>query len=109
MGIPGPQELMLLALVAIGVFVLRRVIRAQLPEESRPLDSPPPAAPEPRIPAPMRLALVATGIFVVVAALVLRPWARDPLSFFSYGILPVAIAWGLGWVMAGVGRRVGRR
>ncbi len=107
MGIPGPQELALLLLVAVGAFVLRRVIQLQLSEDSRPAGSPPETRTKAGVRAPMRLAIVASFIFVAIAALVLEPWVRDPVSFFAYGVLPVVAAWGVAWVMAGSDKSAG--
>lgn len=106
MAIPGLQELALLALIAISAFALRRVIQAQLSDQS-PASSVGEARPRPGIRPMMRLAVVASLLFVAVAALLLRPWAGNPISFFTYGLLPLCAAWGVAWVIAGYSSRRG--
>ena len=52
-----------------------------------------------------RLLLVASTIWIIIALIVNDPWTygivgRQGEGFLSFGILPVAVLWGLIWIFA---------
>lgn len=49
----------------------------------------------------MRLAILASLIWLAVAAYLLQPWQKTIYPFIYFGIGPVALAWGVGWVITG--------
>jgi hypothetical protein len=110
MSIPGPQELALLLFVALGAFVLRRVLNKQLsldsPAAPRPDDVPGQNEDDGReartgLRTATRLAIVGSVLFLMASGLVLEPWSDDPVPFLTYGLLPVCAAWGFAWALAG--------
>ena len=48
-----------------------------------------------------RLAIVATIFWPILVALFLKPWHKDFVPFLYIGIGPVAIGWGIMWVIVG--------
>ena len=49
----------------------------------------------------MRLALLATGVWAVAAALIWPPWRGEILGFALIGLGPPALGWGAAWVALG--------
>ena len=49
-----------------------------------------------------RLGIFISILYPIVVGLILTPWANNKyIAFVTYGILPVVIAWGLIWILAG--------
>ncbi len=96
---PGPQELTIIALLALGLFLLRKWIlqggsaehEVASTTKSRPLS----------FPAWKRLAIVASLLVPIAAALLLEPWEGALTPWLGLGVLPVVAAWGIGWVLVG--------
>ena len=48
----------------------------------------------------LRAGIVASILFPMVSALFLKPWKGDIILYISTGILPVALAWAIVWILA---------
>ena len=48
-----------------------------------------------------RLSIVASILWPVFIGIYLEPWRNNPLHFIYFGIMPVAVAWGIAWVLEG--------
>jgi len=53
----------------------------------------------------IRLAILASLIYLAVAAYLLQPWHRTLHLFLYFGLGPVAVAWGVAWVIVGYRRQ----
>ena len=49
----------------------------------------------------IRLAILASVIWLAIAAYLLQPWQKTIYTFIYFGIGPVALVWGIGWVIIG--------
>ena len=96
----GLQEILVLVLIVIVLFFLPRMV-------SRPAQQAPtkPTVQIKQIPGKWRLALFVSAVWLVIAALWLKPWGRNLVLFACVGALPVLIFWGAVWVLAGYTRR----
>ena len=94
----GIQEILVIAGIVVAILLLPR-----LGGRSRP------AAPVRRqLSSPLaglsgriRLAVSASLLWLLGAAVYLEPWHNGPRTFLLAGLLPVAALWGILWVTAG--------
>ncbi len=95
----GLQEILVLVVVVIVLFLLPRMV-------SRPAQQTPrPPVQIKQIPGKWRLAVFISLVWLVVAALWLKPWQQSPVLFAGLGALPVLIFWGAVWVVTGFLRK----
>lgn len=93
----GIQELLVLIVIVIAILVLPRL----LPRSDRPSGAATIRKRPPTLPGKLRLALVFSLIWLLGATAYFKPWSKDLESFLLLGLAPVALAWGLAWVVAG--------
>ncbi len=96
----GLQEILVVVLIVIVLFFLPRVV-------SRPAQVSRPPVQMKQIPRKWRLAVFVSLVWLVIAALWLKPWAGSPVMYAGVGALPVAVFWGAVWVITGFHRRDG--
>ncbi|MEE9367399.1 MAG: hypothetical protein V3V05_00895 [Pontiella sp.] len=48
-----------------------------------------------------RLAILLTGMWIALAFIFLSPLSGNVIPFLSAGVLPVALLWGIRWVVLG--------
>ena len=97
----GFQEILVIGLIIAVIFVLPRMTgrgNRPSPSRARPLSG------LGALSVRIRLAIVASALWVILASALFRPWQGDPVPFFYAGLGPVAVAWGLIWVLAGFRR-----
>jgi len=94
----GIQEILVILLVILAIFFIPRMLpRKQLLA---------PAATGPRrlvakLSGRMRLAIVVSVIWLLIAVAYFEPWHRAINPFLYFGVCPVAIAWGVIWIFTG--------
>lgn len=94
----GFQEILVILLIIAVVFFLPRMTgRGRTPARSRG----PVSSAVKSLSGRTRLAILLSVIWTASASFYCKPWQGDPLPFLSVGIAPVAIGWGLLWVLAG--------
>lgn len=54
-----------------------------------------------RLTGRMRLAIVGSVIWLLIAVAYFEPWHRPLPPFLYFGVGPVAIAWGIIWIFTG--------
>ena len=91
---PGTQEILILVVIIAAIFFLPRLM-AKKP------DGPVTLRPVKRLSGRMRLAIFVSILWPIALGLFLRPWQQGLILFLCVGILPVSLAWGIGWVVAG--------
>ncbi len=96
----GLQEILVLVLIVVVLFFLPRLV-------SRPAQATRPPVRVKPIAGKWRLALFLSAVWLVVAALWLKPWGGNLTLFAGVGALPVLLFWGVVWVLTGFYRRDG--
>lgn len=89
----GISEVLVLILLICGILILPRMLKPA-----------PKSAAGPGKPGvlgmKMRAGIVVSLIFPILTALVMKPWQDGLILYLSIGVLPVALAWGLAWILA---------
>lgn len=94
----GFQELLLIALILLAIFFVPRLTaRNKVQAPLRPAIRRQPW----QLGGKLRLAILASVIWLCASLLYFRPWQGDYYAFAAIGGLPLVVAWGLRWVLAG--------
>jgi hypothetical protein len=94
----GIQEILVLVGILGAILLLPRIgSHSRPPVPVRRLFSNPLA----RLSGGMRLAVSASLLWPLGAAVYLEPWQNGTRAFLLAGLLPVAVFWGIVWVTAG--------
>jgi 4-amino-4-deoxy-L-arabinose transferase-like glycosyltransferase len=88
--VPGLKEILLISLVILALFCLPRAGSRGNAKVSRT-----------RVSGSLRLAILATALWPLLAALFFEPWQGRLLPFLYLGIGPVFAAWSAAWVFFG--------
>ena len=94
----GIQEILVLIVIILAIFLLPRIFSRQEQEGStgsqitRNLSL---------LSGRMRLAIIVSLIWPITAAGYFEPWKKDMFHFVLIGIGPVICGWSLRWVLAG--------
>ena len=94
----GIQEILLIVLIVVGIWLLPRLLNRGGPGGAEPVEGPPVLG------GRVRLALLISGVWLAGAAYFLEPWGNGFLRFALIGLGPVALAWGVAWVVIGFRR-----
>jgi hypothetical protein len=92
---PGLMEILLIVLIVLGIFMLPR-LPAGKPEKK--LHS---RVRFLRLSGWMRLAVIVSFLWPASLALYLKPWDSHWPAFFYMAVGPVALSWGIFWVVSG--------
>ena len=92
----GLQEILILVLIIVVLFTLPRIL--QRGKENRGTASLPQEKP---MRGRTRLAILASGLWPAVAAVLLEPWHGEIVPFLVIGLLPVGLGWAIAWVVWG--------
>lgn len=90
---PSVQEILVVSALAVLVFYLPK--RAGASSKTKPKDL------LSRISGTMRLAIVASLLWLAGCAVIWHPWQGSSLPFVCWGLGPVVVAWSLYWVVLG--------
>ena len=93
----GFQEILLIGLIIVGIFILPRMIKPQPPPKKMTL-----RRPRPRLTRSLRLAVVISILWPVCWALTIKPWQQNGVLFAVVGLGPVVIGWSVKWILAGM-------
>ena len=97
----GIQEILVLVLIVLAIFFLPRIVsRASKSGKTaqRPFSM------VRRLSVRMRFAVLASAVWPLGAALFFNPLSGRSVPFLYIGVVPVLLAWGIGWVVAGYRR-----
>jgi hypothetical protein len=97
----GLQEILLIIVILVGLFVIPRMI--QRPQRPQALPARRPQLPP--VSGKMRLAILASAIWLSLAAAFFTPWRNGWEGFAYVGAGVVALAWGAVWVIRGFRKR----
>ncbi|UCF95250.1 MAG: hypothetical protein JSW39_14220 [Desulfobacterales bacterium] len=89
----GIQEILVLVVIVLAVFLLPRVMGREQEKKS--------AKPAFSLSGRMRLAMAASVFWPALIAAFLKPWQTSWLPFIYVGIGPVILGWVIFWVWAG--------
>lgn len=93
----GIQEILVVLLVIVILFYL--------PRRTGQKGASPVAGSRRSLSGRMRLAVLASLIWLAIASYLTQPWQNDILPFAFYGLGPVTLAWGIFWVVVGYRNR----
>ncbi|MFZ0130975.1 MAG: hypothetical protein WAK95_00420 [Desulfobacterales bacterium] len=98
----GLQEIFLILLIVLAIFFLPRLTGR------RPAAVAPGRVnrrPRPRLSGPLRSAILASLAWLFLTAVYIEPWQRDLTRYLYAGAAPVALFWGILWIVAGFRNR----
>ncbi|MFZ0613393.1 MAG: hypothetical protein WAM73_14235 [Desulfobacterales bacterium] len=94
----GLQEILLILLIGLAIFFLPRLAaRRQAPVANSQVNR----RPRPRLSGPLRTAILASLVWLFLTAVHFEPWQRDLSPYLYTGAAPVALFWGVLWIVAG--------
>ncbi|MFO7602082.1 MAG: hypothetical protein R6X27_20065 [Candidatus Desulfacyla sp.] len=94
----GITEILLIIAIILGIFMLPRLM-SRKPEQVRQCrEGGPPLS------GRMRFAILASLLWPVLAAFFLKPWNSHWVVFLYLAVGPVALIWGIYWVLSGFRR-----
>ncbi len=91
----GISEMLVLILLICGILIVPRMFKPA-PAKSGAKKNKAPQL----FSMKLRAGIVVSIVFPILAAFVIRPWQDQLILYLSIGVLPVALAWGLVWVLA---------
>ena len=94
----GVKEFLIIAIVLIGLFFLPRLLRSRKTDGAATSKV---SVKKTGNAGLIRLALLLSGIWVVSAFFLMNPMSGKYMPFVGIGILPVALGWGIRWVVLG--------
>jgi hypothetical protein len=90
--VTGVSEILVLILLISGILILPRMLK------------PPPARDTGkkivRLSQKKRAAIVASILYPLACALVIKPWEGHLMTFSALGFIPVVLAWAVYWVIS---------
>ena len=92
------MEILLIVAIALGILMLPR-LAAKKPAGDQQLSDQ-----GFRITGWIRVAIMASLLWLAIAAFFLKPWDGGWLAFLYVGVGPVALIWGICWVFSGFRR-----
>ena len=97
----GLTEILLILLIVVVLFFLPRMVS----RKATPARKPPPRPVMEKLTGGRRLAILASLVWLTVAALWLQPWAGNATMFAAIGVVPVVVGWGAWWVISGFNQK----
>ena len=90
--VTGVSEILVLILLISGILILPRMLKPAPPKNA--------ADTLGRLSKKKRAAIVASILYPIVCAMVIKPWSGQLLLFSATGPAPVALAWAVYWVLS---------
>jgi len=94
----GITEILLIIAIILGIFILPRLMPRKTEQVRQRSEGGPPLS------GRMRFAILAALLWPVLVAFFLKPWNSHWVAFFYMAVGPVALIWGIYWVVAGFRR-----
>jgi len=94
----GVTEILLIIAIILGIFMLPRLMSGKAEQVRQRSEGGSPLS------GRMRFAILASLLWPVLMAFFLKPWNSRWVVFFYTAIGPVALIWGISWVVAGFRR-----
>jgi hypothetical protein len=96
--VSGITEILLVIAIVLAIVFLPRLAgkRGDLQEQK--------VSPGRKISVKMRVAVFASVLWPSAVALLLKPWDGSVIPFLYIGLAPLAVSWGIGWIIAGYRR-----
>ena len=99
----GLQEILIIALIVSGIFLVPRMMKPRPPPQKIVL-----RRPSLKFSWTVRLAIVLSILWPVAWALYFKPWQHAVIPFTMIGIGPVVLGWSFNWVVAGMRKKISR-
>ncbi|MFZ0726762.1 MAG: hypothetical protein WAO07_14885 [Desulfobacterales bacterium] len=98
----GLQEILLILLIVLAIFFLPRLAaRRRAPVAPDRVTR----RPRPRLSGPLRTAILASLVWLFLTAVHFEPWQRNLTPYLYAGAAPVALFWGVLWIVTGFRQR----
>jgi len=91
----GISEILVLVLLIACILILPRLFKGE------PVKKASSSKKLKKLPAKIRFGIVLTLVYPVTMALYLKPWNENLISYISFGIIPVFLAWAVVWIISG--------
>jgi len=88
----GVSEVLILILLISGILILPRMFKPAPKAVQRKKNKP--------LSKKARAGIVLSVVIPIAAAIGLKPWNGNFILFVSIGIIPVALAWALAWIVS---------
>lgn len=92
----GISEILVLVLLITAILILPRLFKGKEPTEKRSVSKR-----HSNLSVKIRIGIILSLAYPVAMALYFQPWNDHLIPYLSYGIIPVFLAWGIAWVLAG--------
>jgi len=90
----GIQEILTILLILMAIIILPRIMNSRKTATQI-------TRKKIRLTGRIRMGIVLSIIVPVTAALLLKPWQHNMVSFIATGIIPVAAGWAVFWIFSG--------
>jgi len=90
--VTGVSEILVLILLISGLLIVPRMLKP--PPENNTQNA------VLRLSKKKRAAMVASVLFPIACALIIKPWQGHAVLFAAIGFAPVALAWAVYWVLS---------
>ncbi len=87
----GVSEILVLILLISGILILPRMFKPAPVKTSRQKPLP--------LSKTKRVGIVLSFLIPIAAALGFKPWGGNLVLFICIGIIPVALAWAIAWIL----------
>ncbi len=99
----GTQEIFVLIIIAVLLFVLPRLFSRNQPRRTREISLPESIS---LLSGRMRLAVVVSILWPLLVIAYIKPWSSGTLdAALTIGIGPVVLGWSIRWIIAGFRKR----
>ncbi len=98
----GIQEILVIVGIILAIVFIPRVTSRNQSRRPHAVQLRNPVA---RLTGRMRLAIIASLIWLFGAAVYFEPWNTDLQSFLYIGVGPILLGWSVGWVVSGFRKR----
>ncbi|MBT3177985.1 MAG: hypothetical protein HOG03_14720 [Desulfobacula sp.] len=91
----GISEILVLVLLIACILILPRLFKGESAKKISP------GIKLRKLSTKKRFCIVLTLIYPIATGLYLKPWNENLISYISFGIIPVCLAWAVFWIFAG--------
>ena len=96
----GIQEILLIALIVSGIFLVPRMMKPRPPPQKIVLRHP-----ALTVSWKLRLAIVMSILWPLACAVYFKPWQQALIPYAVVGIGPVVVGWSFNWVVVGMRKK----
>ncbi len=95
----GIQEILIIVLIVLGVFLIPRMVSSRAPQKKVVL-----RRHTRRLSWTIRLSIVLSFLWPLACAAYFKPWQQATIPFVMIGVGPIVVGWSARWIVAGMKR-----